>query len=346
MTDTPLLRVRDLNVTYRLPGARLHAVRDVSFELHAGEVLGLVGESGCGKSSVAKSIMQLIRFGKGNATGSIAINGIEVNGARGAALKALRSKVQMVFQDPVSSLNPRRRVGDLIEEGLVIAGGMSPDARRSLVRQTMAEVGLDPDAVADRFPHEFSGGQCQRISIARALVLKPQLLVCDEPVSALDVSVQAQILNLLDDLRVSRGLSMLFVSHDMAVIKNICDRVLVMYLGRPMETGSSEAICNAPRHPYSRALVASVPRIDDDPAATLSAPMLSGEIPSPLRAPTGCPLHERCGQALPVCSLEWPGARQLAGQHILHCHNPAVPDEAGTPHHTMLETAAENDVEH
>ncbi|MFP4903055.1 ATP-binding cassette domain-containing protein, partial [Paraburkholderia sp. BR14261] len=252
----PLLAVRDLRVAYpqRHGAPALHAVDGVSFEIGRGESVGLVGESGCGKSTLSRAIMRLVPV----AGGSIALDGTELVPLRERALRPLRRKVQMVFQDPYASLNPRRTVGDILETVLAVNGVGEAAARRVRVRSVLERVGL-PAAALARFPHEFSGGQRQRIGIARALVLEPALLICDEPVSALDVSIQAQILNLLVELKRELGLSMLFISHDLSVVRYIADRVHVMEQGKIVESGDHQDIWRAPCHPYTRALLAAIP---------------------------------------------------------------------------------------
>lgn len=250
-----VLAVRHLSVDYRLGGRRtLRAVDDVSLQVNDGETLALVGESGCGKSSIAHAVMQL----KPVAEGAVEVEGVDLASLGRRELKALRHRFQMIFQDPIASLNPRRRVRSILEAPLKIAGVTDPEQRRRRVDHILELTGMDP-AVLDRYPHEFSGGQCQRLSIARALVLNPKLLVCDEPVSALDVSVRAQVLNLLNDLQRRLGLSMLFISHDLTVVRNVADRVAVMYLGRICETGPARAVLENPAHPYTRSLLSAVP---------------------------------------------------------------------------------------
>jgi peptide/nickel transport system ATP-binding protein len=318
MNDTPVLAVRNLAVIYRLGGAKLlRAAEKVSFDVHAGETLALVGESGCGKSSVARAIMQLVGYSEGQ----VQIEGRDVNGLSRRQLKALRPRFQMVFQDPISSLNPRRCVREILESPLRIIGVRDAAERARRVAKVLDVVGLDPQAVLNRFPHEFSGGQCQRLSIARALVLEPTLLVCDEPVSALDVSVRAQVLNLLNELRDRLGLAMLFISHDLAVVRNVADRIAVMYLGRIAEIGSAETVFDRPAHPYTAALLSAVPEPDPD-AVVERLPMKSGEIPSPLAPPSGCRFHPRCPVALDRCRQIEPELVALEDGRLAACHNP------------------------
>ena len=252
-TATALLRVEHLVVEFPSSGGgKVHAVSDVSLDVMEGETLGLVGESGCGKSTTGRAIIQLPR----PTSGSVMFEGRDLTKLKGEELRKIRRRMQLIFQDPVSSLNPRRRVRDIVAEPLVIAG--EKEARRHRVNSVLETVGLDPD-VSDRRPHQFSGGQCQRVSLARALIVDPKLLICDEPVSALDVSVQAQILNLLEDMKGRYGLTMLFISHDLSVVKNISDRVMVMYLGKLCELAQADVLYREPAHPYTNALLASIP---------------------------------------------------------------------------------------
>ncbi|HEX2892232.1 ABC transporter ATP-binding protein [Vineibacter terrae] len=321
---TPILSVRDLAVIYPLGGGRtLRAAEDISFDVHPGEALALVGESGCGKSSVARAIMQLLA----HTEGQILVDGQDLRRLSRRALKALRPRFQMIFQDPISSLNPRRRVREILEAPLRITGMRDAAARARRVATVLDLVGLDPQAVLGRYPHEFSGGQCQRLSIARALVLEPALLVCDEPVSALDVSVRAQVLNLLNELRERLGLAMLFISHDLAVVRNIADRVAVMYLGRIAEIGAADSIFNGPAHPYTAALLSAVP--EPDPDATLQRlPMKAGEIPSPLAPPPGCRFQTRCPAADDHCRRVPPELVGLQDARSAACHKPFALDLA------------------
>ena len=313
MTHT--LEITDLKVHF--PGrhaAPVRAVDGVSLHVAAGETLGLVGESGCGKTTVANATVGL----QAPTSGSVRVQGIELAGASRAVLRDIRARAQMVFQDPITSLNPRMTIGAAVGEPLYVRNIASGAALRERVAALLEEVGLRPEH-AGRYPHQFSGGQRQRIVIARALALRPALLVCDEPVSALDVSVRAQILNLLVDLQARHGMSSLFVSHDLAVVRHVCDRVAVMYLGRIAEIAPRDAIFAAPRHPYTRALLASVP----EPAPVVQrAPArvpLAGEIPSPANPPSGCRFHTRCPIAIDVCRREVPALR-LVGASVVACH--------------------------
>ncbi|MEV4224544.1 oligopeptide/dipeptide ABC transporter ATP-binding protein [Nonomuraea sp. NPDC049725] len=293
-------------------GRTVRAVSGVSFDLARGETLGIVGESGCGKSSTARALIQL----PPPRSGSVRLDGVELTTLRGEALRRTRRRLQMIFQDPISSLNPRRRVRDIVAEGPRVWGhdGLAVD-------EVLEAVGLDPATAAERRPHEFSGGQCQRVSIARALVLEPEVVICDEPVSALDVSVQAQILGLLEDLKARFGLTLVFIAHDLAVVKNVSDRVLVMYLGKTCELAPSEELVARPAHPYTRALLASIPGggLGLPPADRL----ISGEPPSPVSPPTGCRFRTRCPRAAARCAAEEPEIRPLnGGDHFVACHYP------------------------
>jgi peptide/nickel transport system ATP-binding protein len=317
--DDIVLAVENLVVEFPLGrGARVQAVSDVSFDVARGETLGLVGESGCGKSTTARAIVHAPR----PTSGQVRFDGRDLSELDAEELRRTRPAMQMIFQDPISSLNPRRRVGDIVAEGLSIWGRANGDTR-TRVEAVLQDVGIDPAAAADRRPHEFSGGQCQRICIARALVLEPTLLICDEPVSALDVSVQAQILNLLEDLKASHSLTMVFIAHDLAVVKNVSDRVAVMYLGKLCEVGPAEDLYAEPAHPYTAALLDAVP--EPDPEAPESTSALEGDLPSPLDPPSGCRFRTRCPRAEQRCAAEEPQLRTVAGDHVVACHFPLVP---------------------
>ncbi|SDX41728.1 peptide/nickel transport system ATP-binding protein [Albimonas donghaensis] len=312
------LDVRDMVVEYPLAGgAKVHAVSGISFQVAKGETLGLVGESGCGKSSAARAVLQLPR----PTSGAVRLGEEELTHLRGAALQRARRRFQMIFQDPIASLNPRRRIRDIVAAPLEIVGEGDRAARYKRVAEMLDLVGLNADQAMERRPHEFSGGQCQRISIARALILRPDLLVCDEPVSALDVSVQAQILNLLEDLKHRFGLTLLFISHDLAVVKHVSDRVAVMYLGMMCETADAQSIYRRPAHPYTRTLLSAAP--EPDPGRK-PAPldMLAGELPSPVNPPSGCRFRTRCPMAQARCAAEVPQMRRLAPGHAVACHFP------------------------
>lgn len=318
----PILSVRDLAVKYPLgAGKILRAAEGISFDIHRGEALALVGESGCGKSSVARAIMQLLAHTEGR----ILIEGRDLRNLSHGAMKALRPRFQMIFQDPISSLNPRRRVREILEAPLRITGMRDAAERARRVASVLDLVGLDAQTVLGRYPHEFSGGQCQRLSIARALVLEPALLVCDEPVSALDVSVRAQVLNLLNELRERLGLAMLFISHDLAVVRNIADRIAVMYLGRIAEVGEADRIFERPAHPYTAALLSAVPEPDPD-AGLQRLLMKAGEIPSPLAPPPGCRFQTRCPAADDHCRTVPPDLTGLGDGRSIACHKPFALD--------------------
>jgi peptide/nickel transport system ATP-binding protein len=312
-----LLRVDDLVVEFptKRKGQKVHAVSGISFDVLEGETLGLVGESGCGKSTTGRAIMQL----PPPTSGSVKLEGVELTELDDAERRRTRSKMQLIFQDPISSLNPRRKVRDIVAEGLNIWGVEAAERDRR-VNDILHAVGLDPAVVATRRPHQFSGGQCQRISIARSVVLEPKVLICDEPVSALDVSVQAQIINLLEDMKARYDLTMIFIAHDLAVVKNISDRVIVMYLGKICEVATPDALFAQPMHHYTSALLASIPRPDPRQAKEQSA--IAGELPSPLDPPSGCRFRTRCPAAQERCAAEEPQIRELTDGHFVACHFP------------------------
>ena len=316
--DEPLLEVRNLVVEYRVGRRTVHAVSGVSFEISRGETLGLVGESGCGKSSLGRAILQLTT----PKAGSVRFDDVELTRLGKGPLRLMRRRMQLIFQDPIASLNPRRRIGEIVGESLRIAGIAGRSARERHVCDALSAVGLEPDQVLDRLPHEFSGGQCQRICIARALVIEPELLVCDEAVSALDVSIRAQILNLLEAMKARYRLTLLFIAHDLAVVKAVSDRVAVMYLGRLCEVGPTEALYRAPAHPYTRLLLEAIPV--PDPAAKPAQSVPVGEPPSPLAPPSGCRFRTRCTRADESCSELTPELREMApGRHVA-CHHPLI----------------------
>ena len=323
LRDGALLRVEDLVVEFPVgrTGAKVHAVSGVSVDILPGETLGLVGESGCGKSTTGRAVMQL----PPPVSGTVRFDGVELTALSGEALRRMRPRLQMIFQDPISSLNPRRPVRDIVREGLDIWRLGDRSARDAKVDEVLTAVGMDP-ANADRHPHEFSGGQCQRISIARAVVTEPKLIICDEPVSALDVSVQAQILNLLEDMKRRYGLTMVFIAHDLAVVKNVSDRVLVMYLGKMCEVGSPDDLFASPSHPYTGALLAAIP-VPDPTIRPDEEQVLGGEVPSPIRPPSGCRFRTRCPKAQERCANEEPTLREVGPNHYVACHFPLEPGE-------------------
>jgi len=324
-TEAPevVLRLTDLVVEFPAGGGQtVHAVSGINLEVRRGETLGLVGESGCGKSTTGRAIMQLPR----PTSGSVEFDGHDLTRLSTAQLREYRPKLQMIFQDPISSLNPRRRIPDIVGDPLVVWG--RGDERATLVPEVLSAVGLDPAQVADRRPHQFSGGQCQRVSIARALVLDPEVLICDEPVSALDVSVQAQILNLLEDMKARYGLTLVFIAHDLGVVRNISDRVAVMYLGKICELGDTEALFDDPVHPYTRLLVSSIPSMETAGGVDIAAAdRARGEMPSPVNPPSGCRFRTRCPLATERCATEEPLVREVRPGRFAACHHPLAGPE-------------------
>jgi len=321
MSDSaPFLEVRHLKKWFDVEGGVLRpgpdhvkAVDDVSFSIRAGEVLGLVGESGSGKTTVGRIILRLIE----PTAGSILVEGVDIARARRSALKRYRRRAQPIFQDPFGSLNPRMRVEEIVAEPLVVHGiGVGRVDRRERVAATLRLVGLLPDHMM-RYPHEFSGGQRQRIGIARALAAGPEFIVADEPVSALDVSIQAQVVNLLRDLKRKLGLTLLFIAHDLAIVEYISDRVVVMYLGRVMEIGPAHELCRSPKHPYTEALVSAVPA--PDPERRGKRIVLQGDIPSPINPPSGCVFRTRCPYAIGECAARVPELREVGPGRFKAC---------------------------
>ena len=317
--SAPLLQVRDLRKSFPVGGggfgrrARLVAVDGVDLDVTSGETVGLVGESGCGKSTLARLALRLIEPD----SGEIRFEDRDLRALGRRELRGMRRRMQIVFQDPFASLNPRMTAGETIAEGLRVHGLARGAERESRVAQLLEIVGLAPEH-AGRYPHEFSGGQRQRIGIARALALEPRLIVADEPVSSLDVSIQAQILNLLLDLQRRFGLAYLFISHDLRVVRHLSRRVAVMYLGRIVEYGPADSLYGRPQHPYTEALLSAVPV--PDPTTRHRRIVLSGDVPSPIAPPPGCPFHPRCPKAIARCATERPALREIAPQHVTACH--------------------------
>jgi oligopeptide transport system ATP-binding protein len=320
-----VLKVDDLKVHFPVQVGRglfprrqmLKAVDGVSFELTAGETLGVVGESGCGKSTLARAILRLVPA----TAGSVTWLGQELTDLPLKQMRALRQDLQVVFQDPLASLDPRMTVGDIIAEPLkACMPDVGREDRDQRVRATMDQVGLLPRMI-NRYPHEFSGGQCQRIGIARAIILNPKLVICDEPVSALDVSIQAQIINLINDLKNKLNISLIFISHDLSVVRLVSERVMVLYLGRVMELADRDSLYREPRHPYTQSLIAAVPETDPDKATGfLSRALTAGDLPSPLNPPTGCVFNTRCLHAQGVCREAVPVLESVGPGHQVACH--------------------------
>ncbi len=318
MSNQALLNVDDITVEYINQGQRFAAISGISLDIAEGETLGLVGESGCGKSTTGRAIIQLPSPTKGN----VVFEGVTLNELTHGEMRQVRRRLQIIFQDPVSSLNPRRKVKDIVAEPLIIAGETDRQNIDTKVRAVLEAVGIDPDIAMNRLPHQFSGGQCQRICIARALIMEPKLIVCDEPVSALDVSVQAQILNLLEDMKERFGLTLLFISHDLAVVKNISDRVAVMYLGKIYELADSVRIYEKPLHPYTAGLMATIPDLHSGLRDKAKDAALTGEIPSPVNPPSGCRFRTRCPLAQEKCAQDEPEFREVEPGHYVSCHFP------------------------
>ncbi|HLK80649.1 MAG TPA: oligopeptide/dipeptide ABC transporter ATP-binding protein [Xanthobacteraceae bacterium] len=324
MTAAPLLEVRDLKVHFRVKTgvplfreAVLRAVDGVSFTVARGETLGIVGESGCGKSTLGRAVLNLIR----PTAGEVVWLGRPIQGLSAADMRPLRRDMQIVFQDPLAALDPRMTVGEIIGEPLDTFLPSLPEAeRKAQVQEMMAKVGLSPQMV-NRYPHEFSGGQCQRIGIARAMILNPRLIVCDEPVSALDVSIQAQIINLLMRLQREFDLSLILISHDLSVVRHISHRVMVLYLGRVMEIASRDELYAGPRHPYTQALISAVPIPDPDREANKPRVILTGDLPSPFEPPNGCLFRTRCPRATALCAEAAPREDGVSERHRVFCHH-------------------------
>ncbi|SFG62455.1 peptide/nickel transport system ATP-binding protein [Palleronia marisminoris] len=311
MTE-PLLRIRNLSKHFPTPRGTVRAVEDVSFDIPRGSITGLVGESGSGKTTLGRTILRLTE----PTSGQTIFDGQDLNSLEPAAMRLMRRRMQIIFQDPVSSLNPRLKVEQVIAEGLAAHGIGKRAERRKRVAALLEEVGLQADHMR-RYPHEFSGGQRQRIGIARALALEPEFIVADESVSALDVSIQAQVLNLLLELRERRNLTMLFIAHDLSVVEYLCDRIAVMYLGRVMEFGPGAAVSTRPMHPYTQALNSAIPR--PDPHAVRDREILTGDIPSPLDPPSGCVFRTRCPIARDICGQSRPDPQEVGVEHHSYC---------------------------
>ncbi|MGA1206727.1 MAG: ATP-binding cassette domain-containing protein [Gammaproteobacteria bacterium] len=336
----PLLEARDISRTFsphedligkvvrtalRQPiPAHVRALSNVSLALHTGEVLGVVGESGCGKSTLGRILAGILQ----PSSGSLAFQGTPFSAMDPLTRASTFLKIQMIFQDPMSSLNPRKRVSDLIAEAPLVHGLLDPKDRDRFVHDALTRVGLDPQTQS-RFPHQFSGGQRQRINIARALAVNPEILICDESVAALDVSIQAQILNVFMALKEQGDLSFVFISHDLGVVEHLCDRVAILYLGQIVEVGTVDALFQAPQHPYTQALLKEIPRIG---AGKRRFNPIRGEIPSPLSPPSGCPFHPRCPHSTPECTQRMPGLQEVGHEHLAACHL-----LHGTPSHSLTE---------
>lgn len=321
-STTPILKVQNLKMYFpiykgimRRHVGNVMAVDDISFEINPGETLGLVGESGCGKSSAGRAILRLYDI----TGGSIQLEGIEISTMKGDALRRLRPEMQMIFQDPQASLNPRMTVGAIIAEPLNEHKKLTKAKTRARVNELMDAVGLSRD-FTKRFPHEFSGGQRQRIGIARALALNPKFIVCDEPIAALDVSIQAQVVNLLEELQERLGLTYLFISHDLSMVRHIADRVAVMYLGKIVELAGRDQLYDSPQHPYTQALLSAVPEPDPSVESTRQRILLEGDVPSPANPPKGCNFSTRCPRVMDICKIDVPEFKKLADGRYVACH--------------------------
>jgi len=312
-----LLRVENLVVEYKARGGgAVQAVSGASIDVVAGETVAVVGESGCGKTTLAKGVMQLIQ----TVSGSVMLDGADLTKLKGEDLRKVRPKIQMIFQDSISSLDPHLKVRALVEQPLKVWGRGNDEERLKKVDELLRSVNMDPEIVGDRKPTEFSGGQCQRISIARALSLEPKILICDEPVSSLDVSIQSQILNIIQDMKKRYGLSLLFISHDLSVVRAISDRIVVMYLGKICEVSTPDKLANSPAHHYTHALVSAVPV--PDPKLGRRKAILQGEPPSPTNPPSGCRFRTRCPSATEKCTAEEPQLREVSPGQFVACHHP------------------------
>ncbi|WP_136809333.1 ABC transporter ATP-binding protein [Desulfosediminicola flagellatus] len=321
--EEPILTVNGLKVYFPIssgklfvPPMPLKAVDDVSFELYSGETLGVVGESGCGKSTLGRGILQLIE----PTAGEVIWEGKHLEGLPSKEMIIYRKNLQIIFQDPLASLNPRMTIGDIIAEPLTVHyPQLSNEQKKEKVAEIMEQVGLLPQMI-NRYPHEFSGGQCQRIGVARAMILRPKLIVCDEPVSALDVSIQAQIVNLIQELQQSFGLSLIFISHDLSIVRHISHRIMVLYLGNVMEVADKQTLYDEPKHPYTKALISAVPIPDPELEKNKQRIVLEGDLPSPLTPPSGCVFRTRCPIAKAICAKEKPHLVEAGKNHQVACH--------------------------
>ncbi len=321
--NQPILSVRGLKVYFPIVGSGLFsktiplkAVDGIDFDLYGGETLGVVGESGCGKSTLGRGILQLLE----PTEGTVVWLGEHIEGLPAGKMIQYRKQLQIIFQDPLASLNPRMTIGDIIAEPLTVhCPELSADEKKQKVREIMERVGLLP-LMINRYPHEFSGGQCQRIGVARAMILEPKLIVCDEPVSALDVSIQAQIINLIKELQNSFGLSLVFISHDLSIVRHISHRIMVLYLGNSMEIADRDTLYSTPKHPYTRALISAVPIPDPELEKKKQRLVLEGDLPSPLSPPSGCVFRTRCPLAQDICSREKPALQEIGAGHQVACH--------------------------
>ncbi|EFC86178.1 oligopeptide/dipeptide ABC transporter, ATPase subunit [Parafrankia sp. EUN1f] len=331
--EEALLSVRELVVEYPTGGGVVQAVSKVSFDVLPGKTLGIVGESGCGKSTTGRAVLRLDRL----TAGEITFAGERIDGVSENRMRELRRSIQMIFQDPVGSLNPRRAVKDIVVEGLAVAGAPKSE-RATASAEVLSQVGLGSERFADMLPRQLSGGQAQRVAIGRALALRPRLLICDEPVSALDVSVQAQILNLIEELKAEFDLTVVFIAHDLGVVRAVSDDVLVMYLGKVCEFGDADLVYDQPAHPYTRALLDSVPLTDA--ARGFTGPALEGDLPSPLAPPSGCRFRTRCPRAEERCEAEEPPVLEIRPGQFAACHFPLTPvtlAASATPADTAVE---------
>ncbi|GIN41972.1 MULTISPECIES: ABC transporter ATP-binding protein [Heyndrickxia] len=312
-TLTPLIEIKNLKKYFNIGGQPLKAVDDLNLDIYPGETVGLVGESGCGKSTAGRTIIRLYEATEGE----VLYNGKNIYDNNSSEMAKIRKDIQLIFQDPYASLNPRMTVEEIIGEPLTIHGELTGKKKRERILELLKLVGLNPEHI-NRFPHEFSGGQRQRIGIARALALNPKFIVCDEPISALDVSIQAQVVNLLKDLQKSMGLTYLFIAHDLSMVKYISDRILVMYLGNMMELCESEELYEEPLHPYTQALLSAVPI--PNPKLKRERIVLQGDVPSPINPPSGCVFRTRCRHAMDICAQKKPEWKEAKPGHFVSCH--------------------------